>query len=263
MRGRSTDLGSRLCAKTRSRLPGCRNGGSLMTDDLRSIFRAALDPPALALMDEVEQFSGKVVGIVLEPPRTGTPNPLAMRTHLDSQGATITIRSTEQISSHDAFHELLHIKRYWIDGIPRLVGASYLAEVPQQLHTTLEHVAMAGSERLAGYDPVSYWTRTNEVNWSKKSPLSHTNPENLRFYTVLNYLFRDAVTPDFRNYIRKKIRKAGLSDAISLVDGLLPRLDADRRGVIKEILAFCGTSRTGFYLVYYDIRSGVDRKEAL
>lgn len=136
----------------------------LHSPELRNAVIAALDPPVLALMEAVEEAAGGHIQVWHEQ-HNPRKNPAISVSHA---GVVLAIRNPSDIGSQEVLHELLHAKRYIIDGIPKLIAepcvepnASMLAEIDNNL----EHLAIVPLEEQYGYEPYDYWTNLARAGW--------------------------------------------------------------------------------------------------
>lgn len=89
---------------------------------MRSAVLSILPSPSRNLLDEIERFAGVEVEFVRrEEPATPTiPNPDASATEVHHDRAVISIYR-DAITPDGITHELLHIHRYWIEGVPQIM----------------------------------------------------------------------------------------------------------------------------------------------
>src|SRR5258708_15989321 len=96
---------------------------SVMTD-LRKKTLEALPSKALNLLDTIENFAKKEIGFIGEdsvPTRFKVPGYRATspKAAVSQIVATIVLPSGDNIDPHGIVHELLHIHRYWVEGVPQ------------------------------------------------------------------------------------------------------------------------------------------------
>ena len=78
-----------------------------------------------AFLDKIEDFAGLEITFTRNPrPVSPTdPNPDGPASMTWEHRATILLR-TEDIDPQGILHELLHIHRYWVEGIPQIMPAT-------------------------------------------------------------------------------------------------------------------------------------------
>src|SRR5262249_29258125 len=133
----------------------------------REAVRKNLPANVLALMDAIEAFAGLEIGVT---GRSGPPrrNDAASAT-LSFDYATIILPASGSISPLVMLHELLHIERYWMQGVPQLFFADFgVSPVDLMcIDNHLEHFFVVPACRAYGYDDRDYWAREAERNWAE------------------------------------------------------------------------------------------------
>ena len=123
--------------------------------------REQLPSAVISLMDELEAFARQEIGFdnYSSPLERSAFRPGAAATMVTHEEATIYLHDFDQVDVHAVAHELLHVWRYWIDGVPQLsparnpeANAAACANFENTLehHYIVPHEANYGSTALFG-----------------------------------------------------------------------------------------------------------------
>jgi hypothetical protein len=143
-----------------------------------------------ALVQGMEQQSGIVIQVEVDPARGGT-----MACHVDEHGATLQVAREEFFQPAPVMHELLHVRRFLVDGVPQLVvNDDYNDWTPEleraltNLDNGLEHLVIVPEEILRFPVRRQYWTgvMTRKFEEIRVNPL---NPDDRRRHALVNWLF--------------------------------------------------------------------------
>ena len=123
------------------------------------------------LLDEIEDFANLPVGIELntEPISPTDPNPDRSSARISHDRATIHVQSAD-VPPNSILHELLHVHRYWVGGIPQIMpigNSDNQWKVTSQIENCLEHQIIVPREADYGFEPYSYWNRTVKILWER------------------------------------------------------------------------------------------------
>ena len=117
-----------------------------LSDDIKSVVK------------QVEASIGFPIEVVIDAPSG------SMSCALDQHRATIFSRSVEYLQDGPVLHEVLHIRRILVDGIPRLTDCEDCNSVTPQMVTALakldngiEHLAIVPEEIVLRPDRRAYW----------------------------------------------------------------------------------------------------------
>ena len=139
---------------------------------IREQVRSSLPQNVLGVMDEIEAFADQQILFAYnhKPPPTEYPNSAACYVREDE--ACILLRHGAPISPQDILHELLHIRRYWIERAPQLEPTAELADIDDNWDVTarienlLEHLVIVPERRLrirpargVGQGALSEWSQ--------------------------------------------------------------------------------------------------------
>ena len=142
-----------------------------MSPRLRDQVREQLPSAVLLLMDEIEAFAGLEIKfepyLFPRPQQTFKAN--AAATMVTHQEAVIYLHDFEQVDLQAVTHELLHIRRYWIDGVPRFDpsrDAQANAAPCANFENCLEHLYIVPQEADYGFDK-TMWNGAARFTWQR------------------------------------------------------------------------------------------------
>jgi hypothetical protein len=156
-------------------------------------FRALLPANILALVDEIESHTHRTIEVAQSPyPRSPTdPNPDSLGAMVDEHSAVIYFYQESDFKPHPACHELLHIRRYWLDKVPQILAVRPDADkmsVTSHIENTLEHLIIVPREQDYGFEPYSHWNHTANKNWETYPWPTMTNSWARRKTCLLGWL---------------------------------------------------------------------------
>jgi len=133
-------------------------------------FRALLPANILALVDEIESHTRRTIEVRQNPyPRSTTnPNPDSLGAAVDESNAFIYLYQETDFTPQAVCHELLHIRRYWLENIPQILPVLPDADkmsVTSHIENTLEHLIIVPREQGYGFEPYAHWNHTTDKNW--------------------------------------------------------------------------------------------------
>jgi hypothetical protein len=125
---------------------------------MQADFESRLSADVRALVRETEQFIEAGIIVVVDSNRT------RMACNIDEQGAQILVADAAYFPDASVFHELQHIRRILVDGIPRLAAwedykewSPHLSTYFTRLDNNLEHLTIVPIELRAYPDRREYW----------------------------------------------------------------------------------------------------------
>lgn len=133
-----------------------------MSAQLRAYFRSALTPELLAFMDAIEAQSGMQIDVVHQP--AGDTAAMGMRC-LEGK-IQIEIPASHAIHMPAALHELQHMERYLVQGIP-MMGAMHSAdrELVGRLENPVEHLVIVPEAEKWGMRERAFWDGQIRRDW--------------------------------------------------------------------------------------------------
>ncbi|AJX27515.1 MULTISPECIES: hypothetical protein [Burkholderia] len=180
------------------------------------------------LVQGTEQQSGLVIQVEVDPARGAT-----VACHVDEHGATLLVSGEESFQPASVMHELLHIRRFLVDGVPQIVvNEDYNDWTPElergltNLDNGLEHLVIVPEEIFRFPGRREYWAgvMTRKFEEIRVNPLV---PDDRRRHALVNWLFTHHVLMEGPQILA----------ADSLVDelGLRQQADAFRDAMIPAL----------------------------
>lgn len=236
--------------------------------DLRGAVLESLPPAVRALLDEIESFAGQVVRFEKNPfPISQTnPNPLAPALACNNVSARVMLREGSLQDAQGILHELLHLRRFWVDGIPQLVPKVDNEGnwgVTGSVENDLEHLVIVPREADYGFDPYPYWNATLTENWARYPWPEMTNKWARRKNLLLGWLSVAKICNDqaLEEHARACLAKEGmLAEAQRFVTRVSKALP-DKAKALAEVVSTLRIPRDDVRLLYIDIRTGTARYE--
>lgn len=119
-------------------------------------YKNALPAKARELVDRIETFAQREVRVIVDPTRYVSPtDPNPTRPELDMSGGQARIfLPTTHFEPNGIVHELLHLERYWLEGIPQIVPVDRNAknrwQFTSSIEGSLEHQVIVPREKSMG-----------------------------------------------------------------------------------------------------------------
>lgn len=216
----------------------------------------------LALVDEIEKFSGREIAVHPNPrPVSPTdPNPEAMGCAVSESRAEIYYRNTN-VDVHGFTHELLHIRRWWVKGIPQILPTSSSAEsnvgVTSEIENSLEHLTVVPQEAQFGFEPFEYWNRTSLANW-KGFNADTFDKFALRKNILLGWLTINNLVndPEVKQLAERKIISAGYLREAKLFQRKIDKYSRSKEKQLSVVVHFLRIPRSEVEMVYFDVQNG-------
>ena len=177
-------------------------------------FEARLSPQVKALVRDTEELIGVEMTVVIDPKRASSSQdePGRMGCDMNPYGAQILTGDAGYFPDASVFHEVQHIRRILVEGVPRLIVCEDFAPWSPQLSTAmarldnnLEHLIIVPQELRMYPERRTYWKRLLERMITNLSASNMPEYERHRF-AMLGLLLTDQMLPD-----------EDLKDSISLV----------------------------------------------
>jgi hypothetical protein len=202
-------------------------------------FLAMLPGELQATVKEAEQLAGCEIAVIPEAAANQFDN---LRLSIDDAGAvgaTIAYRG-ESISCCALLHEVLHVKRYWLDAVPILRPSARRSNFEEQtIEDLIEHLVIIPEERrFAEAESNAHWSAAMEAELAELPRLSSWSSQ-----AEVNYLQRslrlqrammDIALPDLdHTALYERLRDENLLEATgAFIDRLRNMLDDKERALI-------------------------------
>ncbi len=211
-------------------------------------------------MDEIEAFADLHVGFDHHkfPPQPHSINPKAPAHTVSHDEAVIYLHDFDVIDAHGVTHELLHVQRYWVCGIPQIQPArnveANLAPC-SRIGNELEHLAIVPRERDYGFDSSKYWNavaraKWNRWPWPEMSALDHRNS------ALLGRASLTLVTDlDVHKLAEEHLRTDGLTGEAERFANRINHFLSDKPRAALCAARFLKVPKGLLHLVYFDVRN--------
>ncbi len=229
---------------------------------MREEFLKQLSDQVIVLVNEIEKFSGREITVHPNPhPVSPTdPNPEAMACAVSESRAQIYYRNAN-LDVHGFTHELLHIRRWWVKGIPQILPTSRSAEsnikVTSQIENSLEHLTIVPQEAQFGFDPFEYWNRTSVANWEGFDAAT-LDKFALRKNCLLGWLTINSLVtdPEVKRMAENKIISAGFLQEAKLFQAKINKYSKSKEKQISATVHFLRIPRKEVEMVFFDVQNG-------
>jgi len=167
-------------------------------------FLECLPADLAQLVLETEQSIGFPIEVVVVPQRAGglpgQTDPMACEVEKDS--ARMLVASNDQFRPSSVLHELLHIRRFLVDGVPKLVDDSdYMPWTPAirtacTLHdNSFEHLVIVPLELRAFPESRDHWEAVMARGWEGLAA-GEGNAVERRQFGLMAWAFLRLILPD-------------------------------------------------------------------
>ncbi|WP_233850934.1 hypothetical protein [Paraburkholderia sp. HD33-4] len=218
------------------------------------------------LVQRTEQQSGLVIQVEVDPARGA-----AVACHVDERGATLLVSREEFFQPASVMHELLHMRRFLVDGVPQIVvNEDYNDWTPELeraltvLDNSLEHLIIVPEEIARFPARRQYWTgvMARKLEEIRVNPL---NPDDRRRHALVNWLFIHHVLMERPQILAADslLEELGLRhEADAFRDAIIPAI-AVKEDTVRRCLVHLNIPFATAALKYIDIRARRSRAVAL
>lgn len=228
---------------------------------MNSRFKELLPGNVQRLVDEIEDFASLQVEVHpnLRPLSSTEPNPDTLGCKVSESRAVIYYRKEEHFLPQAVLHELLHVRRYWVEQVPRIlpVENGERARITSQIENTLEHLVIVPREENYGFEPYVFWNETARKNWMRYPWPDITSAwarrkNCLLGWLTVNYLVRDQ---GVRKAAEEVLRKEGLLLDAQNFAAKIQRVLLHKPRAISAVTRFLVIPQGEAQLVYFDVRN--------
>ncbi|CAJ6406902.1 Uncharacterised protein [Burkholderia pseudomallei] len=219
-----------------------------------------------ALVQGMEQQSGIVIQVEVDPARGGT-----MACDVDEHGATLLVAREEFFQPASVMHELLHVRRFLVNGVPQIVvNDDYNDWTPELeraltvLDNSLEHLIIVPEEIARFPARREYWAgvMTRKLEEIRVNRLV---PDDRRRHALVNWLFTQHVLMEGPQILAADslLDELGMQHrADAFRDAIIPAL-AVKEEAVRRCLAQLNIPFVTAALKYIDTRARRSRAVAL
>ncbi len=222
------------------------------------------------LVERTEQASGVEITVRVDPSRArGRPNQSdSIACEVNTHGAQLLIPAPDHFPDGSVLHELLHIRRFLVNGVPRIVVCDDYKHWAPELETTLteldnslEHLVIVPEELEHRPDRKAYWGKVmiRVLDDLQSANLSNEDRER---HALINWVFIRQVLPDHELLDRASvlIERLGVSDqAERLLDAVVHSFQSKER-TVQVYFEHLRLSVEAGCLEYIDSHNGTSRQ---
>ena len=240
-----------------------------MPSELRERVMQALPEKTLNLLRSIENYAGLEIEFGLnEHPEDASvldPNLNAPACEATHERASILFRDGTHIDPHGVTHELLHIQRWWVDGVPQMMPVSGVnLGITSSMENTVEHLVIVPREATFGFEPYGHWNKTERALWSAYPWPEMHEPFARRKSCLLGWLHSDLVTEaEVIAMMREGLGKEGLMHEAERFRLKIRELLANKPRVVSCVTRFLNIPRHDVRLRYLDVRNRRPRIEPI
>ncbi len=215
------------------------------------------------LVEEIEKFASTEIQVRPTPAPTSesAQSPKTIVLIASEYGATLLCRDAGDFRPQAVLHELLHLRRYWIDFVPQILPVDdpdgEKIKLANQIENTLEHIVIVPKEQDYGFEPYASYRETSRRNW-ETYPWRHIQePWARRKNCLLNwlttyFLVRD---PTIKQSAERCLEQEGLSSEAANFSQRIERVLSSKEHCISAAIRFLRIPRHEATMTYLDIKS--------
>lgn len=195
---------------------------------------------------EVEAAAGIEIEVEIDARRAGRgPDGRGiLACDIDEDGATILVPSTDYFPDSAVVHEVLHIRRILVDGVPRLsdnTGYSHwnpqIGSALTDLDNALEHLVIVPEQLERCPESRQHWEQVMARVW-QTDLLAIVDFDDQRRWALMHWAFLVIVLPDSPvvAIAQKVLRGLGFTaDAERFVDAVKPLLRTSKPALLRTV----------------------------
>ncbi|MFQ5935315.1 MAG: hypothetical protein ACE5LB_02750 [Acidiferrobacterales bacterium] len=214
------------------------------------------------LVQELEDFAGVEIEVRPKPTPTGetTAKSKAVALISSEKGATLLCRSEDHFTTQAVLHELLHLRRYWIDFVPQLVPiddrGGDKTKIANEIDNALEHLAIFPQEAEYGFEPYADLNRAARTLWESYPWNEITEPWARRKSCLLAWLTTVCLVTDdaVKTLARDCLEKEGLLDEAENFSDKIRQLHDSKERSIGTAVRFLQIPHDEAEMIYFDVK---------
>lgn len=235
---------------------------------LRGIVLAKLPANVAELLKSIEHHSGLPVQFAKDesPVKDNSP-PNAGGVVVAPTDATVYLRDTDNIGLRTVTHELQHIHRYWVEGVPQLQpqGPAIAGNrgFCQAIENEIEHLVIVPRERELGFagDSKGHWNAVSRHRW-ESYPWPNLSDADKRCFALMGRLDLElAPDPKVHDLARAKLKEMGLTDEAEKFAEKILKTVSHPPSARSCLVRFFQLPRQHMKLVFIDIKKREARFE--
>jgi hypothetical protein len=227
---------------------------------VQQAFLQRLSAEAQRLVREIEEFASSEIELRAAP----VPSAQAVRAVAliaSESGAALFYRSEEDFQTPAVLHELLHLRRYWMDCVPQLLPVAdpqgERTKIANQIENTLEHLIITPQEARYGFDPYTSLNETARRSWQAYPWSDITENWARRKMCLLSWLTTRLLVSDdsVKALARECLQKEGLSEEAEIFAAKIERWKGSKERCISTAVRFLRIPRAEAEMIYLDVRN--------
>lgn len=230
---------------------------------MQQAFLQRLTSETQDLVREIEAFATSEIELRAAPAPSNQTTGAARAVALiaSETGATLLYRGEEEFQTPAVLHELLHLRRYWIDYVPQLVPVADSQgdkiKIANQVENTLEHLIITPQETRYGFDPYVSLNATTRQNWQAYPWSDITESWARRKMCLLSWLTTQllVIDEDVKALARKCLEKEGLLGEAENFAAKIERSRSSKERCISTAVRFLRIPRAETEMIYLDVKN--------
>jgi hypothetical protein len=225
-------------------------------------FLQRLSADTQRLVREIEEFACSEIELRAAPAPSSQAAGAARAVALfaSESGATLLYRGEEEFQTPPVLHELLHLRRYWIDYVPQLVPTADpqgdKTKIANQIENAIEHLIITPQEARYGFDPYASLNETARHNWQAYPWNDITESWARRKMCLLSWLTTRLLVGDqgVRALARECLQKEGLLEEAENFAAKIERSRSSKERCISTTIRFLRIPRAETEMIYLDVK---------
>ncbi|WP_374322618.1 hypothetical protein [Brevundimonas sp.] len=223
-------------------------------EQLRNQLRSELPEEVVVMWDMIESICEMTIE-VHRPSPSVTPRQAGSET--SEKGAAIILPTHEPLCAAAAYHELLHIHRFWIEGVPQLVAkvaAPAMRQVAPMLDNDVEHSIIIPRQVEAAMNEPFFLQDQISKRWGGYPWPANTEVWRRRYMNFTGALYAPHLSAPHQETIARCLALEGATREASLFVKRMNDLSSDKPRMLACMIRFVKLRKEDFLLRYIDIR---------
>lgn len=226
------------------------------TNSARTHVLRLLPARARALVDELESFASLAIDFC---DYSGTSELHIDRnivsTSVGHSSARIFLPDPSRPNPNAVVHELLHIKRYWVEKVPQMEAVNPAnTTLTDDLDNCLEHLVIIPQQSRIGFDDTPYWNSVTSEYWSDFP--WESDPHSFRAQALTGWLTATACDDDaLIAGVKKRLAGVDLLDDAEILHSKLMCLHDSKPLMVATSLDALNIPRSAVRLVTLDVQN--------
>jgi hypothetical protein len=229
-------------------------------------FFARLSPAVQSLVKSLEAKTGLDVTVEVSPDRARN-----LACTVDEAGATLKTYSVDYFPDGGVFHELRHIERLTVEGLPRLIdnpgSAAWTWDIDEALHkldNTLEHFVIVPEELSAFPERHDRWTESLFSMWREDVPGLEPGQEQTS-WALVNAVFTSLAFPgsEVELLAMQTLTSLNLMEKFHALHAAVLPVVKSKEDLVRVVFDHLGVPRDIAKFKYLDVQGKALRETAI